>query len=1261
MVIWFIGTALAGEPRLVVQTGTEYTVRMGYGVAGDTVYTLPAAASPLPWARATGQQLAPTGPVPAACAASYGQWFGQAPTWVRSCGKELFRVGPDLTHEPLALDDLPAGEWVHCASETEVVTVDGAVARVRSLPSGEERWQVAAREVTCTDDLRHLVVLDADEVHLYAASGDDDPSSVSERTGYERVATTSAADLTLAMPRPGGGMIVGSTRGDVRWVDEAGEATVTPSGDPGPARLRSAEDLLALAAWVDEGRRRMREAMHTELTDAMKPYRAAVTGLVSRLDDPAFQPVYPLAVTDADVVVARNDGRVWWMGPDREERMVAQLDWIAMTAAISPDRTHVVVSSFGGGWVELDRQGRVTARGRGQLAPSYAGFTTDGDLVMGAVPPRGGAFVVDVPRRSDRMGALRFDTATASVRPLAAPDLFVSGVHPDGDKVLGLDDAGWALVRHGPTGTRRASVDPAIPPRLYLADRGPVAAIAGQTISEDRRATWADDGSLMLYEAGYVSWTDGVVGWEWDTLLHAMLLDTDDGPRVLGLPERVLSDRTVRSLDGEVLQLFDPRTGASVYRSGPVTMLLTWASLSDDGSTLYLCGEPSYERMGDVGSVGHILVVDLAADRATELTLDHPVSSCVPHGDELLVAGPGAVGLLDPATGSYRPAEIPNRRLPVAFPSPTSDHFVVSSPDEGAVVLDDSLQEVLRVYRFRDGQWAVLDREGRFDAPDAGQSAGLHWVVDGVPVALDQLKDRYFEPGLLAKWLGQVDEPLREVIRRDELALAPEVVELVPPTEGDPTLRLRLRERGGGIGAIRVHVNGREVFADARASATMQVDDDGLTSMEVVMPAHVVLRPGDNEVVVRTHNTEAYLSSRGFSAVVHREAPEEREPPRLFGLVVGVSRYGSDALTLRYAARDARVVAEALEVAGGGLFGADRTHLTVLSTDDGSEAPTREAVLAALSDIEARARPDDVVVVFVAGHGISERTPEGDAYYFLTRDATSDRFVDPAVRSAQTLSGDELADALRAIPAAKQLLVLDTCAAGAMVDAGRAAGLSSAQRRVLERMKDRTGLFILAGSAADRVSFESSTYRHGYLTAALMLALHDVPAAGEVEAAPWLRRARELAEQLARGEGRTQVPQLAAPAAADSFAVGLLDASARRTLPQVEARPLLGLPHFEDKATRRDDLGLATALTRYLADLDHDDPLGFGVLPHADHPGAWRLLVDYKVRGGQIKASADLVPPAGGQVHTITFRGDPSDPPALFDELTEELEQELTP
>jgi WD40 repeat protein len=99
----------------------------------------------------------------------------------------------------------------------------------------------------------------------------------------------------------------------------------------------------------------------------------------------------------------------------------------------------------------------------------------------------------------------------------------------------------------------------------------------------------------------------------------------------------------------------------------------------------------------------------------------------------------------------------------VAF-SPDGKHILTGSADCTSRIWDAATgEELCTLVSFTNGDWAVVDPEGRFDASNGGAVEGLHWVVGDEPIALSRFKERYNDPGLLAKKLGFNKEPLRKV------------------------------------------------------------------------------------------------------------------------------------------------------------------------------------------------------------------------------------------------------------------------------------------------------------------------------------------------------------------------------------------------------------------------------------------------------------------------------------------------------------------
>lgn len=557
-------------------------------------------------------------------------------------------------------------------------------------------------------------------------------------------------------------------------------------------------------------------------------------------------------------------------------------------------------------------------------------------------------------------------------------------------------------------------------------------------------------------------------------------------------------------------------------------------------------------------------------------------------------------------------------------------------------------KELCRLVSFRDGSWAVVDLQGRYDAANGGDVEGLHWVAGLEIIALNQLKERFYDPGLLAKYVGSNKEPLRKVeaFKQARLFAEVDVAEIEP---GDKKLTLHLTNRGGGIGKVQVFVNGKELLADARGP---RPDVNARQSTLTVDLAGAPIIPGKlNQITVVTWNAEGYLSSRGLVRTWTPEGDADPNPPELYVLVCGVSDYAEPKLNLRFAAKDAEDMARALELAGKRLFGADKVHLTLLSTGNHPNAhkPTKDNIRKAFETVR-QAKPTDVFVVYLAGHGVSLRQG-GDEYCYLTADARGSdtkSLDDPVVRELWTVTSSELVDWIKHIPALKQVMLLDTCAAGAaatkLLDHR---DLSGDQVRALDRLKDRTGFHVLMGCAADRVSYEASQYSQGLLTYSLLQGMAGAKLReGEyVDVSGLFQYAADEVPQLARGIGGVQKPLVMAPRGT-SFDIGRLIEADRRALPLAKPKPLILRPQLANVEDGDDNLKLTSLVRKRLADEGFTTPRGSAVLTvfvDADElAGAVRPAGTYSIEGKNVRVR--LVLKQDGQtLNQLTLDGSTDD------------------
>jgi len=132
---------------------------------------------------------------------------------------------------------------------------------------------------------------------------------------------------------------------------------------------------------------------------------------------------------------------------------------------------------------------------------------------------------------------------------------------------------------------------------------------------------------------------------------------------------------------------------------------------------------------------------------------------------------------------------------------------------------------------------------------------------------------------------------------------------------------------------------------------------------------------------------------------------------------------------------------------------------------------TRSGMLAALARLAAEAQPEDVAVIFFAGHGAAD----GKDFYLLPADAS---LTAPALAGIST--GD-LAKAITKVPARKKVLIVDACQSG-----GGLSKLAAAIPRT-----PGTSIVLIASSLAS--AMEIRRLGHGILTHVLLEAVGDQP------------------------------------------------------------------------------------------------------------------------------------------------------------------------
>lgn len=406
-------------------------------------------------------------------------------------------------------------------------------------------------------------------------------------------------------------------------------------------------------------------------------------------------------------------------------------------------------------------------------------------------------------------------------------------------------------------------------------------------------------------------------------------------------------------------------------------------------------------------------------------------------------------------------------------------------------------EQVLALLALPNGRWLTWTPEGYFDASAGGDSlAG--WLVRAPDSArsefhlLARFRTAFRRPDIVDQAVG-ITRPAARALPAAEpppLVLPPRLVARAKKTtnaaNGRATMSFSLRaaEPGEtaeptGKDAVRVSVrlNGRP-WSSARVTLPARLDGEAAGQAEVALP------PGRHLVQLIARDANGTSAPLDFDVQVDAVAPPAGKP-RLLVLAVGVSAYAQRDLDLGFAAKDATDFRTTLVTLGAKRYGSVSARLVV------DREATRQAVLRHLEWLAAEARSDDVVMVFLAGHGAHD--DEG-RYYFIPHDADIARLAQTAV------SEGELRSVLAAIRG-RVVLFADTCHAGS-VTMTHAGALARDHARLADELRaPENGVIVLASSARSEESLEMRSLGNGIFTKAVVDGLRgraDLLKRGEV-------------------------------------------------------------------------------------------------------------------------------------------------------------------
>lgn len=590
--------------------------------------------------------------------------------------------------------------------------------------------------------------------------------------------------------------------------------------------------------------------------------------------------------------------------------------------------------------------------------------------------------------------------------------------------------------------------------------------------------------------------------------------------------------------------------------------------------------------------------------------------------------------------------------------SPDSKKLLVTTEYNVMKLIDIAAAKVLFTFVLIDSSnFLVTNGKNHYDGTKTAREM-IHFICDGEVLELSQVKEQLWVPGLAERIITGDSINAVTLEQLNVCNKAP----ILEDISTDSLFRFRINPKAGGIGKTVVGLNGY----DYREFETKDLFKTG-TAYEIRIPVSELRNYFDetntNQITVKSATAKNDLPSRTLTKTVYYDAGK-KTAPNLFAVMVGTSDYKDDKMDLQFASADATKMTATLEESAGKLLGKEHVFVYPVTTDNKKLYPEKTGIRNIFTEISKRAAPNDILLIFLSGHGVmNEKTKE---FYYLTADATS--LVEENLFRNAGISMSELTEWIKpqSIKARKRVLILDACQSGQAINDMLAVNRNmlnvkgdeeARQIKAIERLNEKSGLYILSASASTQLAYESEEYGHGYLTYSLLKVIKENPAILEdgkyLNVSRWFNEAAEMVSELAKKDKSRQEPQVVSTS---QFNIGLVDQELIEKIQLLSQKPLFVPGNFlnRDEAIADDNLGLRKMIDAALQQLSSaagGKKIVFST--QSASPEAYSLNGNYLIREKEVDVKLRLKK-GDTTLFSYDLKGNTDDLPALVKKITEQ-------
>lgn len=435
---------------------------------------------------------------------------------------------------------------------------------------------------------------------------------------------------------------------------------------------------------------------------------------------------------------------------------------------------------------------------------------------------------------------------------------------------------------------------------------------------------------------------------------------------------------------------------------------------SPDGKTIFLAGMPSTLINAENG----------------EKIWSNPVSSknaiFSPDGNKIIINSWYRLKTLDAKTGNeiWKSKTFSDEVFPIAF-FPDNKKMLVAEGYGFSIWDMEKGEEIVKYVQLQENEWIIATPDGYFDASLKGGKY-IPIFQNDKAYSIDQFAAKYNRPDIILQRLesqntqlinhyyNQYQKRLKKLkISEAELdaELHVPVAKIINKTENEGFVEITftLSDTKYNLKSYNIFVNDVPIYGGIGKE---------ITGKSLTLKEKIELTLGENKIEVSCINDKSVQSLRE-NYTITCEQEYSKSTPDLYYLGFGVSKYQNPQLNLGYADKDVTDLAKLLEKMQGTSY---RYFPNVFTKTFINEQVTVENIKNAKEFLKT-AKSKDVVILFIAGHGLHDNDPDA-TYYFLTHNTDLNNLKGTAANF------ELIEDLLQGIAPRKKLFFMDACESG---------------------------------------------------------------------------------------------------------------------------------------------------------------------------------------------------------------------------------------